>query len=144
MPRRDGQPIRVVNHMDTAAKRRLGDIFVDRGLITDGQLQQALTRQRETSGKLGEVLVELGFITRVELAGVISEQWDELRVSQRGQKTAQMEQRRATAGGSSVVESALRERLEQLTAELTVRDQRIAQQDATIAALIAQLGGAAA
>ena len=130
--------------METAAKRRLGDIFVERGLITEGQLQQALTRQADTSGKLGEVLVELGFITRVALAGVISEQWDELRLSQRGQKTAQMEQRRATESGSSVVESALRERLEQLTSELAVRDQRIAQQDATIAALIAQLGGAAA
>ena len=132
------------SHMETAAKRRLGDIFVERGLITEGQLQQALTRQADTSGKLGEVLVELGFITRVALAGVISEQWDELRLSQRGQKTAQMEQRRATESGSSVVESALRERLEHLTSELAVRDQRIAQQDATIAALIAQLGGAAA
>ena len=130
--------------METAAKRRLGDIFVERGLITEGQLQQALARQADTSGKLGEVLVELGFITRVALAGVISEQWDELRVSQRGQKTAQMEQRRAAADSPSVVESALRERLEQLTSELAVRDRRIAQQDATIAALIAQLGGAAA
>lgn len=130
--------------METAAKRRLGDIFVERGLITEGQLQQALARQADTSGKLGEVLVELGFITRVALAGVISEQWDELRVSQRGQKTAQMQERLAASNGSSVVESALRERLEQLTTELAARDQRIAQQDATIAALIARLGTAAA
>ena len=144
MPPGGATPIRRVNHMETAAKRRLGDIFVERGLITEGQLQQALARQADTSGKLGEALVELGFITRVALAGVISEQWDELRVSQRGQKTAQMQERLAASNGTSVVESALRERLEQLTAELAVRDQRIAQQDATIAALIARLGTAAA
>ena len=34
-------------------------------------------------GKLGETLVELGFLTRVELAGAISEQWDDLRRSRR-------------------------------------------------------------
>ena len=130
--------------METAAKRRLGDIVVERGLITDGQLQQALARQAGTSNKLGEVLVELGFITRVALAGVISEQWDELRLSQRGQKTAEIGEARTSASGSPVVDPALLARLEQLTADLAARDQRIAQQDATIAALLAQLGSAAA
>jgi hypothetical protein len=70
---------------------------------------------------------------------VISEQWDELRVTERGRKTAEARER---PGPSSVVEAALRERLEALTAELAARDQRIAQQDATIAALLARLGPA--
>jgi len=124
--------------MESAAKRRLGDIFVERGLITDEQLQEALTVQHETSGRLGEILVELGFVTRVALAGVITEQWDDLRLTERGRKTAEPPGRPSPA--SSVVEVALRERLEALTAELAVRDQRIAQQDATIAALLAKLG----
>lgn len=126
--------------MESAAKRRLGDIFVERGLISDEQLQEALAVQRDTGGKLGEILVELGFITRVALAGVISEQWDELRVTERGRKTAEAQARAASSGASTVVEAALRERLEALTAELAARDQRIAQQDATIAALLARLG----
>lgn len=126
--------------MESAAKRRLGDIFVERGLILDEQLQEALAVQRDTGGKLGEILVELGFITRVALAGVISEQWDELRVTERGRKTAEAQARAASSGASTVVEAALRERLEALTAELAARDQRIAQQDATIAALLARLG----
>jgi hypothetical protein len=130
--------------MGSAAKRRLGDIFVERGIISDEQLREALEQQRETGGKLGEVLVELGFITRVGLAGVISEQWDELRVSQSGRKTAETEARRAAGKGSSVVEVALRERLEALTAELADRDRRIAQQEATIAALLERPGPAAA
>ena len=66
--------------MESAAKRRrLGDIIVERGLVTPYELEEALRVQRENGGKLGEVLVELGFITRVGLAGVINEQWDSLR-----------------------------------------------------------------
>ena len=126
--------------METAATRRLGDIVVERGLITQEQLEEALAAQASTGRKLGEVLVELEFITRVALAGVISEQWDALRVTESGRKTAETRERRAAVGGSSVVEVALRERLEALTAELAVKDQRIAQQDATIAALIAKVG----
>ena len=125
--------------MESAAKRRLGDIFVERGLIDQAQLDEALSVQRETGGKLGEILVELGFITRVALAGVITEQWDDLRVTARGRKTADTAARRSAATGASVVEVALRERLEALTAELAARDQRIAQQDATIAALLEKL-----
>jgi hypothetical protein len=123
--------------METAARRRLGDIFVERGLITGEQLQEALDAQRESGAKLGEVLVDLGFVTRVALAGVIVEQWDELKVTTRGRKTAEAQERPA-ALGSSVVETALRDRLETLTAQLADRDRRIAQQDATIAALLAK------
>jgi hypothetical protein len=130
--------------MESAAKRRLGDIIVERGLITAEQLDEALTTQQATGAKLGEVLVELGFLTRVALAGVITEQWDDLRVTSSGRKNAETNARSAALAGSSVVETALRERLEALTVELAARDQRIAQQDATISALLTQLGPAAA
>jgi hypothetical protein len=130
--------------MASAAKRRLGDIFVERGLINDEQLNEALSVQRGSGAKLGEVLVELGFVTRVALAGVIAEQWDEAGVTARGRSTAQTQARVTALASSSVVEVALRERLEALTAELAARDQRIAQLDATVTALLAQLGSAAA
>jgi hypothetical protein len=126
--------------MEPAAKRRLGDIFVERGLIDQLQLNEALAVQRESGGKLGEILVDLGCITRVALAGVISEQWDELRQSARGMAAQTEAPGPPTAVAGSLGEVALRERLEALTAELAARDQRIAQQDATIAALLAQLG----
>ncbi|HEY8723612.1 MAG TPA: hypothetical protein VIL92_07095 [Gaiellaceae bacterium] len=130
--------------MESAAKRRLGDIIVERGLITAEQLDQALSVQRECGTKLGEVLVELGFITRVGLAGVITEQWDDLGLTASGRKNVETNARSAALAGSSVVETALRERLETMTVELAARDQRIAQQDATISALLVQLGLAAA
>jgi hypothetical protein len=128
--------------MESAAKRRLGDIFVDRGTITTAQLDEALAVQRETGGRIGEILVELGYVTRVALAGVIAEQWDDLRLTTRVRKTADAPAPEHRS--SSVVEVALRERLEALTAELAEKDRRIAQQDTTIAGLVAQLGDAAA
>src|SRR5205823_3387190 len=82
--------------------------------------------------------------TRVALAGVITEQWDSLRLASRSRKTPQPRTRMETETQPSVVEIALRERLEALTVEVAARDQRIAQQDATIAALLAQLQPAAA
>jgi len=130
--------------MEPAARRRLGDIFIERGLITENQLREALDRQRESGGKLGEILVELGYVTRVALAGVISEQWDDLRVSQCSQKKAQEPASRRAAVNGSDGEQALRERIDALSAELAARDRRIAEQNATIADLLARLGSAAA
>jgi hypothetical protein len=124
--------------MEPATRRRLGDIFVERRLITEEQLETALSEQRANGGKLGEILVELGMVTRVALAGVITEQWDELRVTTSGRKNAETDARQSAALGSSIVEVALRERLEALTAELAVRDARIAQLDATVTALLAR------
>lgn len=125
---------------DSAAKKRLGDIVVERKLITSQQLDEALAVQRASGGKLGEILVDLGFITRVALAGVIAEQWDSMRLTQGGQKAAVA----PVAPAGSPAEAALRERVDALTAELAARDQRIAQLDATISALLGQLGQNAA
>jgi hypothetical protein len=135
----------IPGEMDSAAKRRLGDIVVERNMVTPHQLEQALEEQRVHGGKLGETLVELGFITRVELAGAISEQWDDLRKCREGDSTEPQPRPAASpaaAPGSSepsTTEVALRERLEALTVELAARDQRIAQQDATINALLSRV-----
>jgi hypothetical protein len=126
---------------DSAAKKRLGDIVVGRKLITPQQLDEALAVQRANGGKLGEILVDLGFITRVALAGVISEQWESMRLTPSVRKLAPAP---APAAEAPAGDGALLERIEALTSELAARDQRIAQLDATIAALLAQLGQSAA
>jgi hypothetical protein len=59
---------------DTTSWRRLGDIFVERGFVTQEELDQALTRQRETGERLGEALVAQGVISKFELAGALAEQ----------------------------------------------------------------------
>jgi hypothetical protein len=134
--------------MEPPAKRRLGDIVVERRMITEEQLATALAKQEATGLKLGEVLVELNMITRIALAGVISAQWENLGLTTGARKNAETEARKieelesetrqSSPSVSSVVEVALRERLESLTAELAARDARIAQQDATISALLAR------
>ena len=59
---------------DTASWRRLGDIFVERGFVTQEELDEALVRQRETGERLGEALVAQGVISKFELAGALAEQ----------------------------------------------------------------------
>ena len=46
---------------------RLGDMLVSLNLITEEQLQQALTDQKEKHKRLGEMLIEDGFITEAQL-----------------------------------------------------------------------------
>jgi len=55
--------------------RRLGDLLVAEGLITDAQLRQALSDQKGKTDKLGTVLVGLGFITEEQLIGFLSRQY---------------------------------------------------------------------
>lgn len=55
---------------------RLGEILVKRDLIRLEQLQEALRHQRTQGGRLGSILVQLGFISDEEIASVLSEQYD--------------------------------------------------------------------
>ncbi len=54
-------------------KKKLGDVLKEAGLIDESQLQAALTHQRNWGGKIGAILVELGFVKETDLAKAISE-----------------------------------------------------------------------
>ena len=54
-------------------RRRIGDLFVEHGMITDQQLAEALDVQHRTGGRLGEILIELEFITSVDAAQILAE-----------------------------------------------------------------------
>lgn len=54
--------------------RPLGAIAVTGGLITEEQLEAALARQRETGERLGEALVAIGAISKLELADALAKQ----------------------------------------------------------------------
>ena len=49
-------------------KRKLGDLLIDAGVITDEQLNIALEKQKETRQKLGIILMELNYTTEEDLA----------------------------------------------------------------------------
>lgn len=59
--------------MDPTRRRRLGDILIERGVLTAEQLQQALERQLETRAPLGVVLTEMGFVGAETLADALAE-----------------------------------------------------------------------
>src|SRR5947209_3353596 len=54
---------------------RLGEILVKESLITSEQLKKALEHQRQNGGKLGSVLMKLGFITDDEITAGLSRQY---------------------------------------------------------------------
>ena len=53
-------------------RRRIGDLFVEQGIIDDQQLAEALDVQHRTGGRLGEILIELGFVTSLDSARVLA------------------------------------------------------------------------
>ena len=55
-------------------KIRLGDCLMQKGMITEEQLQQALATQKENGTKLGETIVDLGFISENEMIDILTEQ----------------------------------------------------------------------
>ena len=55
-------------------KIRIGDVLVAAGAITEEQLQEGLAKQKETGRKLGNALVDLGFISNDMLITVLTTQ----------------------------------------------------------------------
>lgn len=52
----------------------LGEILVERRLVSKEQLAEALARQEETKEPLGQILIQLGFLDEPQLRMVLSEQ----------------------------------------------------------------------
>jgi hypothetical protein len=53
---------------------QLGGLLIEKGLITQEQLDEALVERSENGGLLGEALVRLGFVFEDELARTLAEQ----------------------------------------------------------------------
>ena len=53
---------------------QLGELLIEKGLITEAQLGEALAERRQNGGLLGEALVRLGFVFEDELARTLAEQ----------------------------------------------------------------------
>jgi DNA repair exonuclease SbcCD ATPase subunit len=62
---------------DSGAKRRIGDILLALGFASEDSLAKASAEQEQTGQPLGQILVEHGVITRLELASALAEQWSD-------------------------------------------------------------------
>ncbi|OGS24759.1 MAG: type IV-A pilus assembly ATPase PilB [Elusimicrobia bacterium RIFOXYB2_FULL_48_7] len=63
MPRQDVIPL-----------KKLGEMFVNLGILTQEQLKEALEIQRQSGGKLGNILMQLGYITEEVLLTFLGKQ----------------------------------------------------------------------
>ena len=57
-------------------RKRLGEVLVDRSLLTAGQLDEALAGQAASGKRLGEYLVDTGILDERELATALAEQFN--------------------------------------------------------------------
>ena len=55
-------------------KIRLGELLLQKKVITQDQLEKALSVQQSEKKKLGEVLTEMGFVTEEQIMRVLSQQ----------------------------------------------------------------------
>ncbi|HJU47616.1 MAG TPA: hypothetical protein VJ689_05765, partial [Gaiellaceae bacterium] len=63
-----------MSDLKTAAPS-VGGILLAQGLVSEEQLEEAQVAQQRTGKPVGQVLVEWGAITRLELASALAEQW---------------------------------------------------------------------
>lgn len=55
--------------------KQLGELLIERSIINQGQLEKALSQQREKGGLIGEILVELGFTKEEDIAQALTAQY---------------------------------------------------------------------
>jgi type IV pilus assembly protein PilB len=56
------------------AHKKIGEILVENGLVTETQLAEALAEQRVTGNRLGEIVVKKGWVTREEVEKSLTQQ----------------------------------------------------------------------
>ncbi|MEP6892245.1 MAG: hypothetical protein ABI927_00570 [Gaiellaceae bacterium] len=60
---------------EATPKRPIGEIFLERGMVSASDLEVALGEQRESGRRLGEILVGQGNLSRLDLASALADQW---------------------------------------------------------------------
>ncbi len=59
--------------MDVLRALRLGELLIQKGILTHEQLESALRRQREKGGMLGSSLISMGFVTEEQVFTALAE-----------------------------------------------------------------------
>lgn len=72
--------------MEVRRKKRIGDMLIEEGLITQQQLEEAFERNKELKKKIGQVLVDMGYVTEEAIAKALSRQLNIPMISLQGIK----------------------------------------------------------
>ncbi len=53
-------------------KRKLGEILLEQGMVTEAQLEVACAEQQRTGRKLGRILIGLGFVDETTISQALA------------------------------------------------------------------------
>ena len=67
-------PQNAVERAIVKTKKRLGEILVEGGLLTEKHLEQALPYQKKSGLKLGQFLVREGIVSESQIVDMVSNQ----------------------------------------------------------------------
>ena len=59
------------------AKKRIGEMLVEAGEVTEAQVEEALAAQQKEGGTIGMILVKLGYLDRGVLVNMLEKQTKE-------------------------------------------------------------------
>lgn len=60
--------------VDMETKKKLGDMLLEAGLIDNLQLHAALGRQKQWGGRLGSIIIEMGFVKEADIVSLLAKQ----------------------------------------------------------------------
>jgi type IV pilus assembly protein PilB len=61
--------------MSARMAAKLGEILIKANLITESQLEQALTQQKSEGGRIGSILIKLGFVNEEDVAQCLGQKY---------------------------------------------------------------------
>ncbi len=64
-----------MKHFRKTTNKHLGELLVERGILTRQQVQEAVDHQKTNGGLFGEVLVKLGYATEENIAQALTTQY---------------------------------------------------------------------
>ena len=64
-----------MKHFKRTSPKPLGELLIERGVITHDQLQVAIAHQQKSGGLFGEILVQLKFATEKDIAQALTCQY---------------------------------------------------------------------
>jgi chromosome segregation ATPase len=82
--------------------RLIGAIFVEKGLVTEHDLERALEEQQRTGMRLGEILVASYGVSRLDLASALADQWAALERPRASEQESEEDEHAAEADLAAV------------------------------------------
>ena len=63
-----------INSLSFSGRKRIGQILIERGIVTDSQVKEALEQSKVQGGAIGQMLVTLGYATEDDVVQALAEQ----------------------------------------------------------------------